>query len=210
MATKQDIWKQAIAAFEDSDHAALEFHCQRFLEVEPYSFLGRMLLVQAKLALKRFDDAAELLEGADPEEERALVLWHRTAGDYYSARGDYEAADDEYASALSLAERQTADLVLDLAEARINQGHGAQAIHAIDTYEAHHKLEDDDHELLVFAKARALVSLGRYAEALACAREALQLSSVDFPSARELIGQLEARVALEQAAADGEAAQPSE
>ena len=48
------------------------------------------------------------------DRERKVVLWHRTAGDYYAERGDFEAAEDEYASALAIADVATSDLVLDM------------------------------------------------------------------------------------------------
>ncbi|MCA9701390.1 MAG: tetratricopeptide repeat protein, partial [Myxococcales bacterium] len=95
--SKQDIWNQAVDAFERGAYSLLELRSRAYLEVDPDYFPARMLLAHALLEMKRFDQAAALLEGADPEDERSLVLWHRTAGDYYKGRGDYEAAEDEYA-----------------------------------------------------------------------------------------------------------------
>jgi tetratricopeptide (TPR) repeat protein len=168
-----------------------------------------MLLAHALLKMKRFADAADLLEGANPDDERAVVLWHRTAGDYYSERGDYEAAEDEYASALAVVDRQTSDLVLDLVEARIDQGHNEAALRAIETFIAreHDPIDPiDDGELLAFARARALRNLGRYEDALAAAREAAReaAESESFPAAVALIDELERRIELECAAANDE------
>src|SRR5690606_32986584 len=153
--SKKQIWTVAIEAFEDGAHAVLEQACRRFLEFDPDSFPARMLLAHALLKMKRFADAADLLEGANPNDERAVVLWHRTAGDYYCERGDYEAAEDEYASALAVVDEQTSDLVLDLVEARIDQGHNEAALRALETYVAREQEPIDDYELLAFAKARA-------------------------------------------------------
>jgi tetratricopeptide (TPR) repeat protein len=196
--SKKQIWAAAIEAFEDGSHAVLEQVCRRFLELEPDNFPARMLLAHALLKMKRFAEAADLLEGANPDDERAVVLWHRTAGDYYSERGDYEAAEDEYASALSVVDRQTSDLVLDLVEARLDQGHNDAALRAIETFVAREQGPVDDYELLAFAKARALRNLGRYEEALAAAREAVESES--FPAAVTLVEDLERRIELEAAA----------
>src|SRR5690606_30007931 len=144
--SKKQIWAAAIEAFEDGSHAVLEQACRRFLALEPDNFPARMLLAHALLKMKRFADAASLLEGANPDDERAVVLWHRTAGDYYSERGDYEAAEDEYASALAVVERQTSDLVLDLVEARIDQGHNEAALRAINTFVEREQGPIDDFE----------------------------------------------------------------
>ncbi|MFO7566114.1 MAG: hypothetical protein R6X02_25945 [Enhygromyxa sp.] len=208
--SNKQIWTAAIEAFEDGSHAVLEQACRRFLELEPDSFPARMLLAHSLLKMKRFADAADLLEGANPSDERAVVLWHRTAGDYYSERGDFEAAEDEYASALAVADRQTSDLVLDLVEARIDQGHNEAALRAIDTFLAREGGSEgersvDDYELLVFARARALRNLGRHEAALAAAREAVEAEG--FPAAVALVDELERRIELERAAAsddDGE------
>lgn len=197
--SNKQIWAAAIQAFEDGAHAVLEQACRRFLELEPDSFPARMLLAHALLKMKRFADAAELLEGANPDDERAVVLWHRTAGDYYSERGDYEAAEDEYASALAVVERQTSDLVLDLVEARLDQGHNEAALRAIETFIAREQEPIDDYELLVFAKARALRNLGRHVEALDAAREVAKIDP--FPAAVALVDELERRIELERAAA---------
>lgn len=198
--SNKQIWAAAIEAFEDGAHAVLEQACRRFLELEPDNFPARMLLAHALLKMKRFADAADLLEGANPDDERAVVLWHRTAGDYYSERGDYEAAEDEYASALAVVDRQTSDLVLDLVEARIDQGHNEAALRAIDTFVEREAGPIDDVELLAFAKARALRNLGRHEEALVAAREAV--ASESFPAAAALIDELERRIELELAASD--------
>jgi tetratricopeptide (TPR) repeat protein len=157
-----------------------------------------MLLAHALLKMKRFAEAADLLEGANPDDERAVVLWHRTAGDYYSERGDYEAAEDEYASALAVVDRQTSDLVLDLVEARLDQGHNEAALRAIETYVAREQGPIDDYELLAFAKARALRNLGRHDDALEAAREAAEAEA--FPAALALVDDLERRIELERAA----------
>jgi tetratricopeptide (TPR) repeat protein len=196
--SKKQIWAAAIEAFEDGSHAVLEQACRRFLELEPDNFPARMLLAHALLKMKRFADAAELLEGANPDDERAVVLWHRTAGDYYSERGDYEAAEDEYASALAVVDRQTSDLVLDLVEARIDQGHNEAALRAIEVFLAREQGPIEDCELLAFAKARALRNLGRHEEALVSAREAVTAES--FPAAVALLDELERRIELERAA----------
>ncbi|NVB42280.1 hypothetical protein G6O69_30935 [Pseudenhygromyxa sp. WMMC2535] len=189
----QEIWKQAVAAFERGAHSLLERRCRDYLEHAPDNFPARMLLAHALLKMKRFEASAELLEGADPEDERALVLWHRTAGDYYFERGDYEAAEDEYASALSLVEHQTSDLVLDLVDAMLGQGRSQAALDALDAFEA--QLErtesDEDQELLVLAKARTLRNLGRYADSLELARQALALAGGELPEAESLLGELE-------------------
>ena len=197
--SKKQIWAAAIEAFEDGSPAVLEQACRRFLELEPDNFPARMLLAHALLKMKRFADAADLLEGANPDDERAVVLWHRTAGDYYSERGDYEAAEDEYASALAVVDRQTSDLVLDLVEARLDQGHNEAALRAVETFVAREEGPIDDYELLAFAKARALRNLGRHDDALAAAREAAQAEP--FPAARALVDELERRIELERAAA---------
>jgi tetratricopeptide (TPR) repeat protein len=203
--SKKGIWSVAIAAFEDGAHAVLEQACRRFLALEPENFPARMLLAHALLKMKRFGEAADLLEGADPDDERAVVLWHRTAGDYYGERGDYQSAEDEYASALAIADQPTSDLVLDLVEARINQGHNEAAVRALDTFmsrrEGQHEAPGDDDELLAFAKGRALRNLGRYEEALISAKQALALGEV-FPAAEALVLELEQRIELEAAAVD--------
>ncbi len=198
--SNKHIWAAAIEAFEDGSHAVLEQACRRLLELEPDNFPARMLLAHALLKMKRFAAAAELLEGANPDDERTVVLWHRTAGDYYSERGDYEAAEDEYASALAVADRQTSDLVLDLVEARLNQGHNEAALRAIDTFLEREPNPVDDLELLVFAKARALRNLGRHAEALEFA--GLAVATESFPAAVALVDELERRIELERAARD--------
>jgi tetratricopeptide (TPR) repeat protein len=202
--SNKQIWAAAIEAFEDGSHAVLEQACRRFLELEPDNFPARMLLAHALLKMKRFTDAAALLEGANPDDERAVVLWHRTAGDYYSERGDYEAAEDEYASALAVADQQTSDLVLDLVEARLDQGHNEAALRAIETFIERERQRSagqliDDFELLAFAKARALRNLGRHEAALVAAREAVEFES--FPAAVALVDELERRIELERAAA---------
>ena len=204
--SKKQIWTIAIEAFEDGAHAVLEQACTRFLEFDPDSFPARMLLAHALLKMKRFTEAADLLEGANPNDERAVVLWHRTAGDYYCERGDYEAAEDEYASALAVVDEQTSDLVLDLVEVRIDQGHNEAALRAIDAFLGRRTEEggegaEDDRELLAFAKARALRNLGRYSEALTVAREAATLAD-GFPAAAALVDELERRIELESAAAN--------
>jgi tetratricopeptide (TPR) repeat protein len=193
--SNKKIWAAAIEAFEDGSHAVLERACRRFLEMEPDNFPARMLLAHAMLKMKRFAEAAALLEGANPTDERAVVLWHRTAGDYYSERGDYEAAEDEYASALSVADDPTSDLVLDLVEARLDQGESEAALRAIETFSNRASGSVEDSELLAFAKARALRSLGRYAEALVAAREAVEVAS--YPAADALVLDLERRIELE-------------
>lgn len=200
--SKKQIWAAAIEAFEDGSHAVLEQACRRFLELEPDNFPARMLLAHALLKMKRFAEAADLLEGANPDDERAVVLWHRTAGDYYSERGDYEAAEDEYASALAVVDRQSSDLVLDLVEARLDQGHNEAALRALETYVAREQGPIEDYELLAFAKARALRNLGRYDDALVAAREAVETES--FPAALALVDELERRIELERAAASAD------
>jgi len=205
--SKKQIWSAAIEAFEDGAHAVLEQACRRFIELDPDSFPARMLLAHALLKMKRFSEAADLLEGANPTDERAVVLWHRTAGDYYCERGDYEAAEDEYASALAVVDVQTSDLVLDLVEVRIDQGHNEAALRAIDTFLRRAETVGDprelvdDAELLAFAKARALRNLGRYPEALAFARDAAAVPD-GFPAAASLVDELERRIELEGAAAN--------
>ncbi len=201
--SKKQIWTAAIEAFEQGSHAVLEQACRRFLEFEPDNFPARMLLAHALLKMKRFADAADLLEGANPDDERAVVLWHRTAGDYYSERGDYEAAEDEYASALAVTERQTSDLVLDLVEARLDQGRSEAALQAIETFIEREPEPVEDLELLAFAKARALRNLGRYAEALAAARASVEAEA--FPAAVALVDELERRIELEAAARESDA-----
>lgn len=196
--SKKQIWAAAIEAFEDGSHAVLEQACRRFLELEPDNFPARMLLAHALLKMKRFADAADVLESANPDDERAVVLWHRTAGDYYSERGDFEAAEDEYASALAVVDRQTSDLVLDLVEARLDQGHNEAALRAIDTFIERESDPIDDFELLAYARARALRNLGRHAEALASARESVETEP--FPAAVALVDELERRIELESAA----------
>lgn len=200
--SKKQIWAAAIEAFEDGSHAVLEQACRRFLELEPDNFPARMLLAHSLLKMKRFAEAADLLEGANPDDERAVVLWHRTAGDYYSERGDYEAAEDEYASALAVVDRQSSDLVLDLVEARLDQGHNEAALRALETYVAREQGPIEDYELLAFAKARALRNLGRYDDALIAAREAVETES--FPAAVALVDELERRIELERAAASAD------
>ena len=205
--SNKQIWTAAIHAYEAGSHAVLEQACRRFLELEPDNFPARMLLAHALLKMKRFPEAAELLEGANPEDERTVVLWHRTAGDYYSERGDYEAAEDEYASALAVADQQTSDLVLDLVESRLDQGHNEAALRAILTFEERHEpAEIDDQELLAFAKARALRNLGRYAEALAAARHAVEVADEPFPAAAALAEDLDGRLALAEARGEPEPA----
>ena len=202
--SNKQIWTAAIEAFEDGSHAVLEQACRRVLEIEPDNFPARMLLAHAMLKMKRFAEASALLEGANPDDERAVVLWHRTAGDYYSERGDYEAAEDEYASALSVADDPTSDLVLDLVEARLDQGESEAALRAIETFTTRASGSVEDGELLAFAKARALRNLGRYPEALVAARETVEAAS--FPAAVALVQDLERRIELESAAQDhGEA-----
>jgi tetratricopeptide (TPR) repeat protein len=201
--SNKHIWAAAIQAYEAGSHAVLEQACRRMLELEPDHFPGRMLLAHALLKMKRFAEAGDLLESADPEDERTVVLWHRTAGDYYRERGDFEAAEDEYASALAVAEDQTSDLVLDLVEARLDQGHNEAALRAIETFVERRRTENgagDDHELLAFAKARSLRNLGRYRDALAAAREALEIAGEPFPDAAALVEDLERRLELEAAA----------
>ncbi|GEM_PF-4087960 len=191
--TKQDIWNQAIEALEGGAHSVLELHCRAYLEHEPENFPARMLLAHAQLKMKRFCAASEILEGADPIDERSLVLWHRTAGDYYSERGDYEAAQDEYASALALVDHQTSDLVLDLVDAMIAQGDNENAVEAIDTFvdRQAREVELEDLELLIHARARALRNLGRYDEAAKAVGDALERSSAGFPAAEALAQELE-------------------
>ena len=192
MADKKEIWSAIAQALEQSAHAVLELECQRYLELDPNSFPVRMLLAHARVKMKRFGEAADLIEGANPTNEREVVLWHRTAGDYYAERGDYEAAEDEYASALALVDEQTADLVLDLVNAMINQGRSGHAIRAIDTYVAYHE-DQEGRELLAYAKACALRNIGEYQDALSAAREAASLEG--FASADSLIDELERRLA---------------
>ncbi|KIG11777.1 hypothetical protein DB30_02540 [Enhygromyxa salina] len=196
-ATKKDLWSAAIEAFEDGSHAVLERVCRGLLEHEPENFPVRMLLAHALLKMKRFPEAGDLLEGANPSDERTLVLWHRTTGDYYVERGDHEAAEDEYASALAIADAMSSDLVLDLVEARINQGSHEAALRTIETFVARHEHEPlDDRELLAFAKARVLRNLGRFDQALIAAREAEGLGRElgGFPGCEALIADLERRL----------------
>lgn len=209
---KQQLWSAAIAAFEAGNHAVLEFVCLRLLDREPENFPVRMLLAHALVKMKRFADASELLEGANPSDERTVVLWHRTAGDYYAERGDHEAAEDEYATALAIADTPTSDLVLDLVEARINQGSSEAALRAVETFEERHEPGAlEDRELLAYAKARALRNLGRFEDALDAAREAVELAgqlaadsdggaddeSGEFQAGEALIAELEQRLAWE-------------
>jgi tetratricopeptide (TPR) repeat protein len=195
--TTKELWSAAIEAFESGAHAVLEFVCRRLLEHEPDNFAVRMLLAHALLKMKRFTEAGELLEGANPDDERTIVLWHRTAGDFYTEKGDYEAAEDEYANALTLADAQTSDLVLDLVEARMNQGNNEAAVRAVDTFLARVAGEPiEERELLAYARARALRNLGRFEEAIAAAREAARLGP-DFDAPAALIAELEQRLAWE-------------
>lgn len=199
-ASKKDLWSAAIEAFEDGSHAVLERVCRALLEHEPENFPVRMLLAHALLKMKCFPEAGDLLEGANPSDERTLVLWHRTTGDYYVERGDHEAAEDEYASALAIADSMSSDLVLDLVEARIDQGSHEAALRTIETFVARHEHEPlDDRELLAFAKARVLRNLGRFDQALVAAREAEGLGKElgGFPGCEALISDLEQRLAWE-------------
>jgi tetratricopeptide (TPR) repeat protein len=198
---KQEMWSAAIGAFERGAHSVLEQTCRRYLELDPENFPARMLWAHALMKMKRFQEAGDLLEGANPIDEREVVLWHRTAGDYYNERGDYEAAEDEYASALALVEEQTPDLVLDLVDALIDQGRSDAALEAIDTFAARKERDRDDLELLIFAKARALRNVGDYAGALEVARRAATHAD-SFPAAEALVEELEARIALEDAASE--------
>lgn len=207
-ASNKDLWKAAIEAFEEGNHAVLELVCHSLLEHEANNFPVRMLLAHALLKMKRFPEASELLEGANPDDERTLVLWHRTAGDYYAERGDYEAAEDEYSTALALVDEQTSDLVLDLVETRINQGNNEAALRAVDTFRAsNEKAAHDDSELLAFARARALRNLGRFEDALAAAREAVGLGEEHggFPQAEALVSELEQRLRWESKLTDTDA-----
>jgi tetratricopeptide (TPR) repeat protein len=191
----KELWSAAIEAFEGGAHGVLEFVCLRLLEREPDNFAVRMLLAHALLKMKRFSEASELLEGADPDDERTIVLWHRTAGDYYAERGDYEAAEDEYATALALSDNQPSDLVLDLVETRLQQGNNEAALKAVNAYVAHRpSSEQDDRELLAYAKARALRNLGRFEDALVAAREAATLAD-GFEAGESLVNELEQRLA---------------
>jgi tetratricopeptide (TPR) repeat protein len=193
----KELWRAAIQAFEGGAHAVLEFVCLRLLEREPDNFAVRMLLAHALVEMKRFSEASELLEGANPDDERTIVLWHRTAGDYYAGRGDYEAAEDEYATALALSDNQPSDLVLDLVETRLQQGNNEAALRAVDAFVSHRlqpPSEQDDRELLAFAKARALRNLGRHEEALVSAREAASLAD-GFEAGQSLVEELEQRLA---------------
>lgn len=199
-ASNKDLWSAAIEAFDDGSHAVLEWVCRALLEQEPENFPVRMLLAHALLKMKCFDEASDLLEGANPSDERTLVLWHRTTGDYYLERGDHEAAEDEYASALAIADAMSSDLVLDLVEARINQGNNQDALLTIETFVARQQDEPlDDRELLAFAKARVLRNLGRFEAALVAAHEALGLGEElgGFPACEALIADLEQRLAFE-------------
>jgi tetratricopeptide (TPR) repeat protein len=201
--TKQQLWSAAIEAFETGAFAVLELVCLRLLDQEPDNFAVRMLLAHALVKMKRFADASDLLEGANPGDERTVVLWHRTAGDYYAERGDHEAAEDEYATALALVDEQTSDLVLDLVEARINQGNNEAAVRAVDTFIARFEDEGEpelvDRELLAYAKARALRNLGRFEDALESAREAAKLGGEagGFEAGEALVDELERRLAWE-------------
>jgi tetratricopeptide (TPR) repeat protein len=198
--SKKELWRTAIEAFEAGSHAVLELVCLRLLDQEPENFPVRMLLAHALVKMKRFADAAELLEGANPDDERTVVLWHRTAGDYYAERGDYQAAEDEYATALALVDAQTSDLVLDLVEARLNQGNAEAALRAVETFMGRFEGEVlEDCELLAYAKARALRNLGRFEDALVAAREAAVLGedTGGFPAGEALIVELEQRLGLE-------------
>lgn len=191
----KELWRAAIEAFEGGAHAVLEFVCLRLLEREPDNFAVRMLLAHALLKMKRFGEASELLEGANPDDERTIVLWHRTAGDYYAERGDYESAEDEYATALALSDHQPSDLVLDLVETRLSQGNNEAALRAVDAYVTHRpSTEQDDRELLAYAKARALRNLGRFEDALVAAREAATLAE-GFEAGQSLVEELEQRLA---------------
>jgi tetratricopeptide (TPR) repeat protein len=191
----KELWRAAIEAFEGGAHSVLEFVCLRLLEREPDNFAVRMLLAHALLKMKRFTEASALLEGADPDDERTIVLWHRTAGDYYAERGDHEAAEDEYATALALSEVQPSDLVLDLVETRLQQGNNEAALRAVDAFVTHRPAgELDDSELLAYAKARALRNLGRFEEALVSAREAATLAD-GFEAGTNLVDELEQRLA---------------
>jgi tetratricopeptide (TPR) repeat protein len=191
----KELWHAAVEAFESGAHAVLEFVCLRLLEREPDNFPVRMLLAHALLEMKRFSEASELLEGANPDDERTIVLWHRTAGDYYAGRGDYEAAEDEYATALALSDNQPSDLVLDLVETRLAQGNNEAALRAVDAFVAHRPSgEQDDRELLAYAKARALRNLGRFEDALVAAREAATLAD-GFEAGQSLVEELEQRLA---------------
>jgi tetratricopeptide (TPR) repeat protein len=191
----KELWRAAIQAFEGGAHGVLEFVCLRLLEREPDNFAVRMLLAHALLKMKRFSEASELLEGANPDDERTIVLWHRTAGDYYAERGDYEAAEDEYATALALSDNQPSDLVLDLVETRLQQGNNEAALKAVDAFVTHRPSSDqDDRELLAYAKARALRNLGRFADALVAAREAATLAE-GFEAGQSLVEEIEQRLA---------------
>lgn len=197
--SKREIWERAVAAFEQGAHALLEGLCRDYLDLDAGSFPIRMLLAHALVKMKRFAEAAELLEAANPSDERSVILWHRTAGDYYGERGDYEAAEDEYASALALADEPTTDLVLDLVDAMVNQGKAAAAVAAVDAFlTGRESVEDGD--LLAFARARALRNLGRYREARAAVTELGEVG-VDFADARTLIAELDQRIARDQARA---------
>lgn len=171
-ASKDKLWTAAVEAFEAGHNAVLALLCARLLEHEPGNFTVRMLRAHALVKMKRFDDASELLEGANPDDERKVVLWHRTAGDYYAERGDHQAAEDEYASALALADEATSDLVLDLVEAQLNQGNGEAALRSIESYLGGMAEDIDERELLAYAEARALRNLGRVDEALDAAGRA--------------------------------------
>lgn len=199
MASKQDIWIAAIGAFEAGHHALLEHLCAHLLELEPANFPVRMLRAHAQLKMKRFDDAGRLLEGANPDNEREVVLWHRTAGDYYAERGDHEAAEDEYASALAIAEFATSDLVLDLVEAQLAQGNSEAALRSISVFLGGQPdgSEIEDVELLAFAEARALRGLGRFEEALDAAKRAASLADKvgGFPDGEALVADLEQTLA---------------
>lgn len=196
--TNKELWSTAIDAFETGAPAVLELVCRRLLERDPDNFPVRMLLAHALFKMKRFADARELLEGANPDDERTLVLWHRTAGDFYAERGDYEAAEDEYSTALTLADGPLSDLVLDLVEARLAQGRNAEALQAIETFiGGSSDARIDDRELLAYARGRALRNLGRFEDALAAAREAIGLGGeAAFEAGEALVAELEQRLAL--------------
>lgn len=211
-ASKQETWTAAIEAFEAGHHALLERLCAHLLELEPGNFPVRMLRAHSLLKMKRFDDAGVLLEGANPIDEREVVLWHRTAGDYYAERGDYEAAEDEYSSALAIAEQATSDLVLDLVEAQLSQGNSESALRSIQVFMSGQDGELDDSELLAFAEARALRNLGRLHEALEAAKRAASLAEKvgGFPDGELLVRDLEQTIAWRSKLAETELSSPAE
>ena len=190
-ASKKDLWSAAIDAFETGHHARLDLLCQHLLLLEPGNFPVRMLRAHALLKMKRFADAGSLLEGANPDDERKVVLWHRTAGDYYAERGDYEAAEDEYASALAIADVATSDLVLDMVEAQLNQGNSEGALRSVLSFMSGQGEGEvpDDQELLAFAEARALRNLGQTGAALEAAKRAAALGEKagGFPDGEALV-----------------------